>query len=454
MKLSKKITLFFIIAILFSIFIVSLISNSMINNSFDKFLVGDQKKKVEQISKEINELYTDKEYNLYEKQIDSYASLENLNIKIEDLKGRLLYSSKRMSGMHNMNKKMMMNHGMSLGEYAEDRFDLTQGKEKIGTIIIGHIDNSYLTEGALIFKNTLSNILFISGIVALLIGVFTSIVLANSLTRPLVNIKNHAYEIEKGNLSKKSQLNTDITEIKELSKSINFLADSLSSQEAIRKKYASDISHELRTPLTTLKSHVEAIMDGIWEPSKEHLSILLSEINRLSLLADDLRNSFNSSEQGVVLNKTKFDLSLEVKKTVTTFMPIFNKENIEIEAYIEEDIIALMDRDKIKQVLYNLLSNCVKYIEGEGRISLSLKKEGGNKVAIVIKDNGIGMKADQLAFIFDRFYRIDKSRNSSTGGTGLGLSIVKSIVEEHGGEIIVKSIYKKGSEFFISLPLI
>lgn len=453
MKLSKKITLFFIIAILFSIFIVSLISNSMINNSFDKYLVGDQKKRVEQISKEINELYEENGYKLYEKQIESYASLENLSIKIKSLEDKVLYSYDYMDKMNNMHRKMMMDHGMPSGEYIEETFILSQNDKKTGTIVIRYIDNSYLTEGALIFKDTLTKILLISGIVAVIIGILTSVLLANSLTKPLINIKDTALEIQKGNLKKKSKLNTNIVEIKELSNSINYLGETLSKQENIRKKYASDISHELRTPLSTLKSHVEAIMDGIWEPSKEHLFILMSEINRLSSLIDDLRSSFNSNEHGIVLSKTQFNLSNEIQEIITTFMPIFNKDNISIEENIHRDIIVSMDRDKIKQVIYNLLSNSVKYINKEGQVYISVTKKETNKVSIIIRDTGIGIHEEHLPLIFNRFYRIDESRNTSTGGTGLGLAIVKSIVEEHGGEIIVKSVYGEGSEFTICLPI-
>ena len=195
-------------------------------------------------------------------------------------------------------------------------------------------------------------------------------------------------------------------------------------------------------------------MDGIWQPSQEHLSILLSEINRLSSLVDDLKNSFNSNEQDMVLNKSKFNLSAEVKEVITTFMPIFYKENIAIEESIEEDIIVFMDIDKIKQAMYNLLSNCAKYMAREGTVYISVNKENNNRVSIIIKDTGVGIEKEHLPLLFNRFYRIDKSRNSSTGGSGLGLSIAKSIVEEHGGEITVKSVYKKGSEFTISLPLI
>lgn len=456
MKLSKKIIIYFVSAILLSIFIVSLTSNLILNNSFDKYLVSEQESTLEQISEEINELYKENEYQLYDEQISSYASLENLTIKVKNLEDRIIYSSDQMHGMGNMNnmhRQMMQNRGMNEGEYIEKDFPLYRESQVVGYIVIGYIDNSYLTESALLFKDTLSQILFVSAIIALIIGVFTSIFLSRGLTLPLIEIRNTALEMQKGNLNTSSRLKTNTVEIKELSNSINYLGATLSKQEDIRKKYASDISHELRTPISTLKSHIEAIMDGVWEASPEHLSILLAEINRLSSLVDDLRNSFNSAESHLILDKTVFNLSEEIKSIVKTFSPILKEEDISISQDIEEDLIVNMDKDKLKQVIYNLLSNSVKYNHGKGNVWISLEKAKNNKASIKIRDDGFGIRKEHLPFLFDRFYRVDESRNKNTGGTGLGLSIVKSIVDAHGGEISVNSKYGEGTEFVIELSL-
>lgn len=419
-------------------------------------MVDEQEEKLEEISKEINELYEENGFNLYEDQISSYASLENLTIKIKNLEDEVLYSTDHMSGrghMSNMHRRMMRRHGMAEGQYVEKSYPLYKIDERVGNIVIGYIDNSYLTEGALVFKSTLGRIFFISAIVALVIGILTSIFLANSLTKPLIDIRNTALEIQKGNLKAKSQVDTNTMEISELSSSINHLGETLSKQEDIRNKYASDISHELRTPISTLKSHLEAIMDGVWKASPHHLSILMNEINRLSSLVDDLKNSFNSAEHEMVLNKEKFNLSDEIKNTITTFTHILDKKGISIEKDIEENVNIYMDKNKLKQVMYNLISNSIKYTDENGKLIISLEAKGEEKAVIKVKDNGRGIKEEDLPFIFHRFYRVDASRNKDTGGSGLGLSIVKSIVNAHDGDIEVKSIYGKKTEFLITLPL-
>lgn len=455
MKLSKKLILSFILSILVSIVIISSISNFMINDKFDVYLVKEQENRLVQISEEINNLYSQNGYKLYQREIDSYASLEDIYIEIKDLNDNSLYSSNNnshMNGMGGMHRKMMQMHDIPEGNYVDKAFPLFQDDKVVAKLIIGYIDNSYLTESAIIFKDTLGKSFFISGIFTIILGILISIILSRSLTNPLIAIRNTAVEIRKGNLSAHSNVNTNTLEIVDLSESINYLGETLYKQEDIRKRYASDISHELRTPITTLKSHVEAIMDGVWESDEEHLNILMLEIDRLSGLVDDLKNSFTSKEYMLSLNKTRFNLSKEMHNIITTFLPIYTQENYKIDFSIEDNIEINMDKDKLKQVMYNLLSNSIKYLDNDGKVSITLTKNNNSSI-IKIRDNGVGIKEKDLPYIFDRFYRSDYSRNRNTGGTGLGLSIVKTIVEAHNGNIHIDSTFGEGIEIIIILPL-
>lgn len=455
MKLSKKLTFSFVFLILVSIIIISIISNLMINNRFENYLAEEQQSKFNQISNEINDLYNKNGYKLYQREINSYASLENVYIEIKDLNDNVLYSSTNrsgMMGMGGMHRQMMRMHNIPEGNYVEMSYPLRQEDKEVGKLVIGYIDNSYLTESAIIFKDTLAKSFFLSSVFTVFFGIGTSIILSRSLTTPLIAIRDTAVEIRKGNLDKRSNVNTNTTEIVELSNSINYLGETLAKQENIRKKYASDISHELRTPLATLKSHLEAIIDGIWEPSQEHLDVLMNEIDRLSNLVDDLKDSFRSEELNLVLNKTKFNISKELNSIVTTFIPLYSKEGFSLEVDIENNIEINMDKDKLKQIIYNLLSNSIKYLDVNGEVLVTLVKEKNN-IIIRVKDNGTGIEKKDLPYVFDRFYRSDSSRNKNTGGTGLGLSIVKSIVEAHGGTINIDSILGQGTEFIIVLPI-
>jgi len=426
----------------------------MINKRFETYLVEEQQKKLESISNDLNKLYSDNDYVLYQREINSYANLENVYIEIRDLNDNIITSSNvgMMMHMRGIHGRMMRQHSMTEGNYVEKSFPLMEGEVQVGNLIIGYIDNSYLTEGALLFKETLTKSIIISALFTLFIGLVISVLLSRSLTIPLLDIRDTAIEIIKGNLTRKSKVKTNTREIVELSDSINYLGESLAKQEAIRKKYAQDISHELRTPLTTLKSHLEAILDGIWEPNENHLGILMAEIDRLSNLVDDLKNSFRAREIEFILNKTYFNLSKEISMIVTNFMPLFEKKGFSIDMDIEDNINITMDRDKLRQIIHNLLSNSLKFLKNNGKVEVVLRKEN-NKSIIKIIDNGSGIKRDDLPFIFDRFFRARDAIGDNSDGSGLGLSITKSIVEAHNGSIDIESSYGIGTTVTIVLPL-
>ena len=181
MRLSKKITFSFIIAIMLSIFIVSIISNLMINYRFENYLVEEQDNRLTQISDEINKLYSQNGYILYQREINQLASLENITIEIKDINHDVLYSSINSNAMGKMRIKGMgkgIRHNIPEGNYVEKSFPLKEDNDIVGTLIIGYIDNSYLTESALIFKDTLTKSLLISSFFTLIIGTVTSIYLS------------------------------------------------------------------------------------------------------------------------------------------------------------------------------------------------------------------------------------------------------------------------------------
>lgn len=451
MKLSQKLNLSFIIAILISISTISITSNIMINNRFENYLVNERNTKFDKIYETINSLYINSQIQMDEMDLIHYAIAEDINIKIVDLKDRIIFNSNRHMGMGSHGGMMHRNHRTADGNYIEESYLLTNNNENIGTLIIGYIDNSYLTESALIFKSTLSKSILISSIITIILGVLISMYLSKGLTLPLAHIRDIAVDIRQGNLESRSNINTNTLEIKDLSDSINFLGETLSKEEMSRKAYASDISHELRTPLTTLKTHLEAMLDGVWEPSKKHLTILLEEINRLSKFTEDLSDSFESKAYNINLNKTTFSVSQELMDIITVFTPIYNKEDYIITSSIEDNIVLNLDKDKFNQIINNLLSNSKKYLGENGKVHIDLTKEKKN-IIIKIRDNGTGIHSKDLPYIFERFYRVDSSRNKGTGGSGLGLSIVKSLVEAHEGTIKMDSIYGKGTEVTIVLP--
>jgi two-component system sensor histidine kinase BaeS len=256
--------------------------------------------------------------------------------------------------------------------------------------------------------------------------------------------------IAAGSYKDRIEEKTKTKEIDLLIRSINQLAFSLEKQENLRKQLTEDVSHELRTPIAILQSHVEAMIDGVWEPTAERLQSCNDEIKRIGSLVYDLENLHKLDSANLRLNKSEIDLAEIVQKAVKSFDVAIKEKKLTVSISGNSSNI-LADADRISQTAINLVSNAVKYSKEGGRISVNIF-ETKNSVGFSIADTGIGIPESELPFIFERFYRADKSRNRNTGGSGLGLAIAKSIVEAHGGRISVESRVNSGSRFEVLLP--
>lgn len=468
MSLMKKLSLGFLTAVVGALIITSIISNYMISNRFNKYLVVEHKEKVSNVIKLIGDIYDENAgfSDIKLEEVIRYAVLEELYIEVRDTKDNRLFSTgdahlQRKSMMENMMRGMMgsgMGHMMGnfsnlkLGDYAEESYSLVKADKEVGKIIVGYFGTSYLSSGALTFKSTLNQAFILSIFITLFLALGISILISRQLASPLVKITKTAHKMREGNLEIRSEIDTSTMEIQELSDSINYLAETLQRQEMLRKRLTSDMAHEIRTPITTLKTHAEALIDGVWEPTKERLEIFYEELERLSKLVDNLRNLSKLEQINLQLNKSNFNLTEELEKVIDTFRPLFERNNFALESKVEPGIFVSMDKDKLKQIMHNLLSNASKYLNEDGKAVVSLNQEN-DKIVLKVSDNGAGILEKDLPYIFERFYRSDISRNKSTGGTGIGLTITKALVEAHGGKIEVNSKFNEGTTFSIYFPL-
>lgn len=463
MKISlvKKLSIGFILAILCSIILASAISNYTIGNKFKDYLVDEQKTKIDNVIKIIDQLYSGQKEpsKINTDEIQRYAELQDLYIEIKDINDNTLYSSGR-SHLHkggmmgNMMGSMMHNsYGINMGEYIENKYPLISDDKEMGTIIIGYLGTSYLSSASVSFISTLNHSFMVSAIVTLICGIIISIVISKQISKPLDKITETANKMRNGDLNVRAKVNSNTKEIIELSNSINYLAETLSSQEMLRKRLTSDMAHELRTPLTTLKTHVEAFIDGIWEPTNERFETFYNEIDRLTKMVDNLRDLAKLEQTNINLNKSKVNISNELEKIIDTYEPLYIKKNYELTSIITPEIMASIDIDKFKQIVNNLLSNSYKYLRSNGKVKVVLKKEN-NIIIIKVIDNGIGIPDKDIPYIFERFYRSDLSRNKNTGGSGIGLTITKAFVEAHGGKIYLESKINEGTTFTLDFPQI
>ena len=335
--------------------------------------------------------------------------------------------------------------------YTEKLFEIKNlDNEIIGNIKIGSYGLLYYMDNDVDFLKEINKVITSIGIVMVLITIFIAILISNNISKPVEVVSNMANLIGDGDYDNKIDYDSNIVEIDVLIKSINNLSAKLEEQENLRKRLTTDISHELRTPLTSIQTHLEAMIDVIWEPDTERLNSVNEEVIRLTNLVNQLQNLAKFDSEKSKLNLAKVNVKNLIMNVVYNNQGKALEKNINIECDLES-IDSYLDKDKISQVIVNLLSNAIRYTNNGGKIFISSYKENNN-LKIQFKDNGIGIPKENIKYIFERFYRVDESRSKNTGGIGVGLTIVKSIIDLHQGTIEVRSELNKGSEFIVILP--
>ena len=244
----------------------------------------------------------------------------------------------------------------------------------------------------------------------------------------------------------------DRGEIGELAQAFNSMASDLEKAEELRRNMVADVAHELRTPLSNLKGYLEAIADGTVQADSRTVSSLQEEAALLSRLVDDLQELSLAEAGKLKLARQPEDITKLIGQTLDSVRGQAKTKGVSLETELPKLPAVNIDSHRISQVLRNLLENALAHTAKGGAITVSAKKRG-KWVELSVTDNGEGIPAKDLPNIFERFYRVDKSRARATGGTGLGLTITKRLVEAHGGKIKAQSRPGKGSRFYFTIPV-
>lgn len=287
-------------------------------------------------------------------------------------------------------------------------------------------------------------------IISIVFAAIAGIILAGKISVPVKAATRAAKDIARGNYN--NRINTDICtmELSELGNAVNHMAESLDNQEMLRRRLTSDVAHELRTPVANVSSNIEAIIEGVLEPTNERLSSCYNELELITGIITELEKLRQIEGENMILHIGHVDIYELAKEVKLIFENEMSKKNIRCDI-IGEHIDVCVDKDKMSQVLNNLISNAVKYTDNYGNIQITVIQENEN-VVITVEDNGCGIDDNDIQYIFERFYRTDKSRNRSTGGAGIGLTITRAIVQLHGGTIHVESKKGVGSLFKVTIP--
>ena len=270
---------------------------------------------------------------------------------------------------------------------------------------------------------------------------------------PIKRMAEAAQKFSRANFKDPLDIKTS-AEYRELGSAIQYMGDKLKNADDAQRKFVSNVSHDFRSPLTSIKGYIEAIKDGTIPPElqEKYLDIVIFETERLTKLTSNLLELNSFDDNGIILHKTEFDINQMIKQIALSFEGTFKKKKLTLDlVFSSKEEFVEADRDKIEQVLYNLIDNAGKFSNPETAIRISVE-EKGNKVMNAVKDKGIGIPKESQSKIWERFYKTDISRGKDKKGTGLGLSIVKEIITAHEENISVVSTEGVGTEFIFSLP--
>ena len=303
------------------------------------------------------------------------------------------------------------------------------------------------------FQRSFNESLLISVAAASLVALVVSFIFSRSILGPVSVMTNASQRIAEGHYDERVPLKGN-DELNQLAGSFNQMAEQLEQVETMRRRLIGDVAHELRTPLTAIKGAAEALMDGVLPASDETYLQIHAEAERLSHLVDDLQELSRVESRAIQLKIHPADSTALIQTVSKRLQHQFDEKCVTLTPSLPHDpIMILADEDRIIQVLTNLIGNALQYTPENGTVSVSIEREK-NEARISVRDTGFGIPAEYLKHIFDRFYRVDKSRSRAHGGSGIGLTIAKHLVEAHGGKIWAESAGEnKGSIFIFTLPL-
>jgi signal transduction histidine kinase len=303
---------------------------------------------------------------------------------------------------------------------------------------------------SMVFLASVNRVLLLIAVVAGLGAMLLILGLSRRILAPVEALTAAVQRLEAGDLGQRVEV-TSRDEIGELARAFNSMADGLARLEELRRNMVTDVAHELRTPLSNIRGYLEALQDGVIEPKKRIIDSLHGEAMLLNHLVDDLQDLSLAEAGHLKLECQPVALADIVDRAVEAVRPRAEAEGITLQVDLPEDVLVDVDPQRIGQVLRNLLDNGLTHTPPGGEVGVAAH-DADQWVEVRVRDTGAGIAAEDRPYVFERFYRADKSRARATGGAGLGLAIARQLVEAHGGRIWVESTGGEGSTFTFALP--
>ena len=437
------------VMIIFATLVSTIVFASLILKDFDSYIHGVKEDQIYWIIASVEGGYKD---GKWDEQILSesvhWAMMMGLDIKIFDIQRREIIHSHHVmeSLLPGMKRRMEELFRLDMDtDRKYDEYPIISNGSKIGTLLARSFQKKALAEKEAIFEGRVRHFLYTYLLIAGAGSLFIGLMLTQYLSKPVRQLKKASEKIAAGDFAVRISAESP-DEVGDLAKTFNKMAGSLQKEEALRKRLMSNIAHELRTPLTIMKTHIEALVDGIVIDTSKGLDTLTSEIERLITLVKGIED-ITAAESSFFTKGEEVDINLKefLYGIVDDLRPLFQGRGLFIRIMEKNDLMVYADFEKLERILRNILSNALKFTE-KGGVYVDYGTEGGG-FFVDITDTGRGIPENHLPHVFDRFYR---SGDPGVDGLGLGLSIVKELVDIMEGDITVKSSPGKGTSFRLS----
>lgn len=425
--------------------ITALLVNVVFPARFSTYLSEQQRVRAAQVVASLAESYrrTGGWASADVRSIGDLLIMEGGTLRLVDVNGNTIWDSSAGDGdqMAAMHREMM--GGGPLG--APERLPIRVGDRVVGTAVVRLPQPGLLPQDEA-FRSSVNRLLLLGGALAGIVALALGWILAKRATAPARQLTEAARILAAGDRSKRLDLEAE-DEFGEMAQAFNAMVDTIEEEERLRKAFAADVAHELRTPLTILRTQIEAMQDGVIEPTPPALASLHEEVLRLQRLVADLESLASAEAAGFSLERQPVDVRPLLERAAEEFAGPYEAAQIRLRTDLT-DVSIEADATRVRQVVINLLSNALKFTPAGGEVRVELRAVGA-EAQIRVSDTGPGIAPEDLPHIFDRFYR---GRGVRAGGSGIGLTVARELVRAHGGELEVESTPGVGTTFTVRLP--
>jgi len=441
MKLTYKLTGSAIAIIVFSLILTGGIASYLINRNFDYYLQTEHLNTLDHIKSSVSNSVNNPMEDMF-LELDMYVRANNYIFEIQDENKNVLYVSS------NFVRKGMMNRHLNVSQI--QNMPMYNDFAVVSYLVLDEKNESYLlniaydktfmnSENVVKFQQTMYTSILIALVVSACLGAIAFVLLSSPLASSISHASENAKRLTLGKKIIYDNASSGVVELESLHSSILTLDETLRDQEELRRNIVETLSHEVKTPLTVLNSHIDAFIDGVYEPDRVRMEKCKDEIQRIQDLMGRIDDINDLSSKSIILNLEKFDLENEIQAISMILEPQFRKKNINLETSFSGNLEVELDKYKLRQILYNLLSNALKFSDPYSIVKLRVESMEFD-IDFYVENTGLVIEPSSISHLFEAKFRAPDADEYDVTGKGLGLKIASNLSQAMGGKVsLVKS---------------